>query len=127
VPLLFRAERSRAQSEAGCRAREYEPGLTAPRSPTRTSEELDAELGGEQAGYVECHQALGGTLAAAKAEIEAATNAAQEKARKSSEERKKKAEKSSSEPAEPIPSRVPTATAPQAVASLYGDSQPMTN
>ena len=50
-------------------------------------------MGRELAGYVECHQALGSTLGAAKAEMEAAAKAAQEEARKKTEERKKKAEK----------------------------------
>jgi len=74
------------------------PALATPLSCTGTPEELDAELGRELAGYVECHQALGSTLAAAKAEMEAAAKAAQEEARKKNEERKKKAEKPTDKP-----------------------------
>ena len=101
------------------------PALTTPLSYTGTPEELDAELGRELAGYVECHRALGSTLAAAKADMDAAAKAAQEEARKKSEERKKKAEKPTDKPAEPEPSTVPTAPAPQATASLFEDSQGM--
>jgi PRTRC genetic system protein E len=101
------------------------PALTMPLSYTGTPEELDAELGRELAGYVECHRALGSTLAAAKAEMDAAAKAAQEEAIKKSEERKKKAEKPKDKPAEPHPTMVPTAPPPQATASLFGDSQPV--
>jgi PRTRC genetic system protein E len=100
------------------------PALATPLSYTGTPEELDAELGRELAGYVECHRALGSTLAAAKAEMEAAAKAAQEEARKKAEERKKKAEKPTDKPADPVPSTVPTAPTPPATASLFGDSQP---
>lgn len=100
------------------------PALTTPLSYTGTPEELDAELGPELAGYVECHRVLGSTLAEVKAEMDAAAKAAQEEARKKSEERKKKAEKPADKPAEPVPSTVPTPPAPPATASLFGDSQP---
>jgi len=100
------------------------PALATPLSYTGTPEELDAELGRELAGYVECHRALGSTLAAAKAQMEAAAKAVQEEARKRSEERKKKAEKPTDKAADTIPSTVPTAPAPPATASLFGDSQP---
>ena len=41
------------------------PALTTPLSHTGTSEEPDTKLSRELAGYVECHRALGSTLAAA--------------------------------------------------------------
>ena len=100
------------------------PALTTPLSYTGTPEELDAELGRELAGYVECHRALGSTLAAAKAEMDAAAKAAQEEAKKKAEERKKKSEKPTDKPGDPVPSTVPTSPAPAATASLFGDSQP---
>ena len=100
------------------------PALATPLSYTGTPEELDAELGRELTGYVECHRALGSTLAAAKADMEAAAKAAQEEARKRSEERKKKAEKPTDKAADTIPSTIPTAPAPPATASLFGDSHP---
>src|SRR5208337_192484 len=99
------------------------PALTTPLSYTGTPEELDAELGRELAGYVECHRALGSTLAAAKAEMEAAAKAAQEETRKKAEERKKKAEKPTDKPADPVPSTVPTPSTSPATASLFGDPQ----
>jgi len=64
--------------------------LTRPLSYTGTAEELDAELGHELAGCVKCHQGLGSTLAAARAEMDAAAKAVREEARKKAEERKKK-------------------------------------
>jgi len=100
------------------------PALTTPLSYTGTPEELDAELGRELAGYVECHRALGSTLAAAKAEMDAAAKAAQEEAKKKAEERKKKSEKPTDRPGDPVPAIVPTSPAPAATASLFGDSQP---
>ena len=100
------------------------PALTTPLSYTGTPEELDTELGRELAGYGECHRALGSTLAAAKAEMDAAAKAAQEEVRKKTEERKKKAEKPTDRPADPVPSTVPTPPAATATASLFGDSQP---
>ena len=100
------------------------PALTTPLSYTGTPEELDADLGRELAGYVECHRALGSTLAAAKAEMEAAAKDAQEEARKKTEERKKKAERPTDKPADPVPSTIPTPPATPATASLFGDSQP---
>jgi len=103
------------------------PALATPLSYTGTPEELDAALGRELAGYVECHRALGSTLTAAKAEMEAAAKAAQEEARKKSEERKKRAEKPADKPADPVPSTLPTPPAPPATASLFGDSQPTTS
>jgi len=104
------------------------PALTTPLSYTGTPEELDAELGRELAGYVECHRALGSSLAAAKAEMESAAKAAQEETRKKAEERKKKSEKPTDKPVDPVPSTVPTPLAPPpATASLFGDSQPATS
>jgi PRTRC genetic system protein E len=100
------------------------PALPTALSYTGTPEELDAELGRELAGYVECHQALGSTLAPAKAEMDAAAKAAQEEARKKAEERKRKSEKPTDEPADPAPSTAPTQPATPATASLFGDSQP---
>ena len=73
---------------------------------------------------VECHQALGSTLAAAKAEMDATASAAQEEARKKAEERKKKSKKPADKPADAAPSTVPTHVAPTGTASLFGDSQP---
>src|SRR5271167_4034159 len=80
------------------------PALTTPLSYTGTPEELDAELGKQLTSYVECHRALGSTLAAAKAEMDAAAKAAQEEAKKKAEERKKKSEKATDKPADPVPS-----------------------
>ena len=100
------------------------PALTTPLSYTGTPEELDAELGRELAGYVECHRALSSTLASAKAEMDAAAKTAQEEAKKKAEERKKKSEKPTDKPGDPVPSIVPTSPAPAATASLFGDSQP---
>ncbi len=98
------------------------PALATPLSYTGTPEELDAALSRELASYVECHQALGSTLAAAKAEMEVAAKAAQEEARKKSEERKKKAEKPTDKTADDVPSTVPTQPAPPATASLFADT-----
>ena len=58
------------------------PALTTPLSYMGTAEGLDAELGRQLAGYVECHRALGSTLASAKAEMEAAAKGAREEVRK---------------------------------------------
>ena len=93
------------------------PALTTPLSRTGTSEELDTELSRQLAGYVECHRALGSTLAAAKAKMDAAAKAAWEEARKKAEERKKKFEKPTDKPADQAPSKVPTQPAPPATAS----------
>ncbi len=100
------------------------PALTTPLSYTVTPEELDAEPGRELAGHVECHRALGSTLAAAKAEMDAAAKAAQEEARKKTEERKKKTEKPIEIPAGPHPLITLTQPAPPATERLFGDSQP---
>ncbi|MGD0007212.1 MAG: PRTRC system protein E [Terriglobia bacterium] len=79
------------ESASGRHSGENEnPALTTPLSCTGTPEELDAELGHELAGYVECHPAPGSTLAAAKAGMDAPAKAAQEEGRKKAEERKKK-------------------------------------
>ncbi|MGB7592923.1 MAG: PRTRC system protein E [Terriglobia bacterium] len=93
------------------------PALTTPLSRTGTSEELDTELSRELADYVECRRALGSTLAAAKAEMDAVAKAAWEEARKKAEERKKKSEKPTDKPADPAPSTVPTQPAPPATVS----------
>ena len=87
------------------------PALTTPLSYTGTPEELDAELGKQLASYVECHQALGSTLAAAKAEMDAVAKAAQEEARRKTEERRKKAaEKPAENSTAPPPCRAPSAS-----------------
>jgi PRTRC genetic system protein E len=100
------------ESASGRHSGENEnPVLTPALSCTGTPEELDAELGRELAGYVECHQALGRTLAAAKAELDAAAKTAQEEAGQKAEERKRKPEKPTDKPAAPA-------------ANLFGDSQP---
>ena len=99
------------------------PALTTPLSYTGTPEELDADLGKQLASYVECHRALGSTLASAKAEMDAAAKTAQEEARKKAEERRKKvAEK----PADNLaaPATVPTAPRPPETASLFVDTRP---
>jgi PRTRC genetic system protein E len=99
------------------------PALTTPLSYTGTPEELDADLGKQLASYVECHRALGSTLASAKAEMDAAGNAAQEEARKKTEERRKKAvEKTAANSVGPAPA--PTAPRPAATASLFADAEP---
>ncbi len=99
------------------------PALATPLSYTGTPEELDAELGRQLTSYVECHQALGSTLASAQAEMEAAAKAAQEEARKKTEERRKKAaEKPVDNSAAPAPA--PGAPQPVATASLFADTQP---
>lgn len=99
------------------------PALTTPLSYTGTPEELDAELGKQLAGYVECHTALGSTLASAKAEMDAAAKAAQEEARKKTEERRKNAaEKPVANSVAPAPA--PSAPQPAATASLFADAQP---
>jgi PRTRC genetic system protein E len=48
------------------------PALTTPLSYTGTPEELDAELGKQLTSYVKRHRGLSSTLAAAKAEMDAA-------------------------------------------------------
>ena len=53
--------------------------LTTPLSFTGSAEELDSELGGHLASYVDSHLALGSTLAEAKAEMDAAAKAARQK------------------------------------------------
>jgi PRTRC genetic system protein E len=79
------------QSASGRHCQESEdPALTTALSDTGTEEELDTELGRELAGCVERHRALGSTLAAAKAEMDAAAKAVKEEARKKAEELKKK-------------------------------------
>ena len=99
------------------------PALTTPLSYTGTPEELDAELGKQLAGYVECHSALGSTLASAKAEMDASAKAAQDEARKKTEERRKKAaEKTADNSAGSVPA--PTAPQPGATASLFADTRP---
>ncbi len=98
------------------------PALTTPLSYTGTPEELDAELGKQLASYVECHRALGSTLAAAKAEMDAAAKAAQEEARKKAEERRKKAAEKPAD-SSAAPASVPTSPQPTATASLFADTQ----
>lgn len=99
------------------------PALTTPLSYTGTPEELDAELGKQLASYVECHRALGSTLAAAKAEMDAAAKAAQEEARKKAEERRKKAaEKPTDNSAAPAPA--PCSPQTTVTGSLFPDTQP---
>ncbi|MGA2609315.1 MAG: PRTRC system protein E [Terriglobia bacterium] len=106
------------ESASGRHSGENEnPALTTPLSCTGSPERLDAELGRELAGYVECHRALGSGLAAAKAEMDAAAKAAQEEARKKAEERKKKSEKPTDKPADPAPSTAPTQPVLPATAS----------
>jgi PRTRC genetic system protein E len=102
-----------------------DPALITPLSYTGTPEELGAELGKHLASYVECHTQLGGTLAQAKAEMEAAAKAAQEEARRKSAERNKKpAEKA--EAAAGDNSATPQRTGNAAVGSntLFGSSTP---
>ena len=53
--------------------------LTTPLSFTGSAEELDSELGGHLASYVDSHLALGNTLAEAKAQMDAAAKAARQK------------------------------------------------
>ena len=53
--------------------------LTTPLSFTGSAQELDSELGRNLASYVDCHLALGSTLAEAKAEMDAAAKAARQK------------------------------------------------
>src|SRR5271167_1332882 len=98
------------------------PALTTPLSYTGTPEELDAELGKQLTSYVECHRALGSTLAAAKAEMDAAAKAAQDEARKKAEERRKKTADKAVDSSAPTPFSTP----PQATAtgSLFPDTQP---
>lgn len=55
--------------------------LSTPLSYTGSPEELDRELGQHLASYVECHVALGSTLAEAKGEMDAAAKAARQKAK----------------------------------------------
>ena len=99
------------------------PALATPLTYTGTPQELDAELGKQLAGYVECHTLLGSTLASAKAEMDAAAKAAQEEARKKTEERRKKA---AEKPVDSSAASAPTPSAPQpaATASLFADAQP---
>jgi PRTRC genetic system protein E len=99
------------------------PALTTPLSYTGTPEELDAELGKQLASYVECHRALGSTLAWAKSEMDAAAKVAQEEARKKAEERRKKAGERAAENSV-APPTVPTAPRPVATASLFVNAQP---
>jgi len=98
------------------------PALTTPLSYTGTPEDLDAELGKQLTSYADCHQALGSTLASAKAEMDAAAKTAQEEARKKVEERKKKA---ADKPADNSAICAPTSSVPQpaATASLFADAQ----
>ena len=92
--------------------------LTTPLSYTGTPEELDAELGKQIAGYVECHQQLGSTLAQAKAEMEAAAKAAQEEAkRKAAERNKRPVEKAAEKPTAAAPG--PAEPAPCPTMSLF--------
>jgi len=98
------------------------PALTTPLSYKGTPEELDADLGKQLASYVECHRALGSTLASAKAEMDAAAKTAQEEARKKAEERRKKApEKAADNSAGPVPA--PSAPGPAATPSLFAEPQ----
>ena len=53
--------------------------LTTPLSFTGSAQELDSELGGHLASYVDSYLALGNTLAEAKAEMDAAAKAARQK------------------------------------------------
>jgi len=100
------------------------PALTTPLTYTGTPEELDAELGKQLTTYVECHRALGSTLASAKAEIDAAAKAAQEEARRKAEERRKKA---AEKPPDASAVAVPAQSTPEPVttASLFADTHPI--
>jgi PRTRC genetic system protein E len=92
------------------------PALSTPLSYTGPPEELDAELGKHLAGYVQTHQQTAGTLAEAKATMEAAAKAAQEEAKRKAEERRKASQKSPvaapvpSTPAEPVPASASAGT-----------------
>jgi len=99
------------------------PALTTPLSYTGTPEELDAELSKQIVSYVECHRALGSTLASAKAEMDGAAKAAQEEARKKAEERRRKtAEKPADNSV--APAAATTQAPPPATASLFAETTP---
>ena len=98
------------------------PALTTPLTYTGSPEELDADLAKQLASYVECHRALGSTLASAKAEMDAAAKAAQEEARKKAEERRKKAAEKPAD-SSAAPASVPAAPRAPATASLFVDTR----
>jgi PRTRC genetic system protein E len=79
--------------------------LTTPLSFTGTPEELDRDFARELASFVDAHQALGSTLSAAKATMEAAAKAAQEEAKRKADERRKS--KTTSSAPSPTPSDPP--------------------
>ena len=73
--------------------------LTTPLSYTASPEELDAELGKHLASYVGAHLALGSNLAEAKAEMDAAAEAARQKVKATPVPKTEAAVSKKSEPA----------------------------
>ena len=92
--------------------------LTTPLSFTGSAQELDSELGGHLATYVDSYLALGNTLAEAKAEMDAAAKAARQKV-------KTTPQASKSEPAVTKKDEPPRPTAPEAdtTPSLFAAQQ----
>jgi PRTRC genetic system protein E len=86
--------------------------LSTPVSLTGSPAELDAELGKHLMAYADSHRQLRTTLAEAKAQMDAATKAAQEKATRQTEERKKKAEEKSTGEQKPSGAAVETSPNP---------------
>ena len=92
--------------------------LTTPVSVTGSAEELDAELGGHLASYVDAHLALGNTLAEAKAEMDEAAKAARQKVKTTQQ-----ASKANPAVAKKDESPEPTAPTADTTPSLFGAQQ----
>ena len=92
--------------------------LTTPLSVTGSAEELDAELGGHLASYVDAHLALGSTLAEAKAEMDAAAKAARQKVKET--QRASKTDPAVAKKDEPTG---PTTPAAETTPSLFAAEQ----
>ena len=98
--------------------------LTTPLSFTASAEELDAELGKYLASYVESHLQLGSTLAAAKAEMDAAAKAARQKT-KTSQQTPRSDQTLHKEAAPPLATSA-TATTPSLFAPQPTSAEPPT-
>jgi PRTRC genetic system protein E len=83
-------------------------GVATPLSFTGSAEELDAELGGHLAIYVDSHMQLGNTLAEAKAEMDAAAKAARQRTKTSQQAAKSDQTPPKHEAPAPVPSTTET-------------------
>ncbi len=100
--------------------------LSTPLSFLGTPEELDRDFAKELAAYTDTHRQLSGTLAQAKATMEAAAKAAQEEAKRKADE-KRKVKPSASAPAPAATAQTSSAASPspasETASKLFGEDR----